>query len=1013
MIRRVAELCGSLGVLAALAFLCAPSAVAQSTTASLAGKVLGPNGVAIPDAAVQAMSAETGVVRLEVSDELGRYRIDLLTPGKWTVIARVPTGETTKSHVVTLSLQQVLELDLHLGDGLVETVTVSAEAPLVDARRVGGELRIDGGQSDALPIAGRSVTELASLNSSVQTSAGGSLYGERGSVFVLNGQTGRSNGFLVDGLDNNDQSSGTTLNSFFSQQVIKEFVVLTSQYSPEFGRASGGVMNIITHQGSNEFQGEVFLQGTAQNWNEAGPLVENLPAGDNDQSTPSRLSLGFRLGGALKKDKSFYFIAFEHQSMDEVAVYSGVDRDGVIGGWTIAPNRSDNLFLRTDYNLGPKDFLMVRLSADVRESDDMLVGGRYTPEAGFRLAEQDIQLGATWKRIISSDVMNEVRLLIGLSEFDQNANSVRPGVSRPSGVFGGNTLNSQLREEDRIQLVDNITWNTGDHTVKFGLDILQSRTDLAAGFNPTGNFLYTTDQPFEPGDCGGFRPSQVDPNDPWAPVPCGRPGIDDDGDGTLDEPGYWKTYPQVYTFIFGAPKAILEDTRFGLFAQDTWRISPKFKIDYGLRYDLSTFRLPETATVESEIPNGGADLDWNNIAPRFGFTWTPGASGRTVIRGGAGVFYDKLVLGFPAVAAITSDTYIGMLFPQATPATPITEDVIEEFIAENGYDAFREILDCCLEFLPELTMRFSTGTELETPYAIQANVGFEQAVGARGAVEVNFIRSQGYNLPLMRDLNPVVAVDPPCVDSEGQPDPTNLFCPGTVPVHRDRTVGSISAIVTEGRSWYSALETSWRWRGRNSWYSASYTLSKAEDMGPDPLTGGIYLPPDSDNLSGERGRSDHDRRHRLVLAGEIPTGIWGIRMSSVIQLSSAAPFNVTTGRDENRDGITTDRPEGVNRNDGENASLDAINAVREAEGLEPYTSELRAPNFAQVDLRVFKRFLHTGGQGSGEFYLQVFNLLNRFNGGMVDGNALSVNFGRAVAYAGPPRTVEVGMKFGF
>src|SRR5256885_14907739 len=153
-----------------------------------------------------------------------------------------------------------------------------------------------------------------------------------------------------------------------------------------------------------------------------------------------------------------------------------------------------------------------------------------------------------------------------------------------------------------------------------------------------------------------------------------------------------------------------------------------------------------------------------------------------VIRGGAGIFYDKLVLGFPSVAAITSGTQIGLLFPQGT-ALEITENLVEQV----GIDAIK----AGLVFPPELILRFSTGTRLETPYTAQYNLGAEWRAGERGAVGVDATRVLGYHLALLRDLNPPI------------PQP-----PGLAPVHPDGTVGSIAAIVTEGRSWYSGLSLS-------------------------------------------------------------------------------------------------------------------------------------------------------------------------------------------------------------
>ncbi len=987
-------------VLMSSAALCLPQAWAQTTTAAITGTIRTQQGSPLPGAVVQARSESTGAVRTAVADAEGRYRIDLLEPGTWKVWGRIEGGVAGEARVVTLRLQQTLILDFTVGPALSETVTVFSVPPLVDTARTGGELRVEGGQADELPLAGRVVTDLALLDASVRPTPPGNFYGERGSVFVVNGQSGRANSFLVDGLDNNDRTSGTTLNGYFSQQVIREFVVLTRQYAPEFGRAGGGILNIITERGENDPQGEVFFQGVAGGLNPAGHFVSSLPQREGLQETSGRFQTGFRFGGPLQRDRAFYFVAYEHQQSDDVVPYTGVGRDGRSGGWMVAPSRDDNLFLRGDFNLAPAHTLMLRLSADDRTTGGLNVGGETTPETGFELDERDFQIAASLTSVISPTLMNEVRVLVGTSSFEQSANSDRPGVERPSGTFGGNNLNRQDRGEDLLQIVENLTWRAGRHTPKAGIDLARSQTRIRTRFNPSGNFLYDTDLPFEAGDCGDLLISQVDPNDPFAPIPCpGNVGVDDDGDGVIDEPGLIGTYPFVYQLIEGRPSATLDDTRVGVFLQDAWQAGERLLLDYGVRYDLNTFQLPSGTRIRSRIDNGGAERDRNDIAPRVGFAFTPDPSGRAVIRGGAGIFYDKLVLGFPAVAAITSGTRIGLTFPQGF-TFEINEDLVEQF----GVQAVKQALG----FPRQLTLFFSTGSRLETPYSVQYSLGGERAVGTHGSVSANVTRALGYHQVLLRDLNPVV-----------NPDPNALV----IPVHRDPNVGSIAAFVTEGRSWYTGLDLGWRWRGEARWYSVSYTWSKALDLGPDPLKGGIALPPNayrgglpvvpaSDDLSMERGRSDSDRRHRLVLAGASGLPWMGLRASGVIQAASGAPFNVTTGRDENLDGITSDRPPGVGRNTGADTSLASVNALRGRAGLTRIGS-LEEPFFVQVDTRLSKVFPVRGGKGSGEVFLQVFNLLNRFNGGPVDGAVTSREFSRPVGQAGPPRTLEIGLKMGF
>lgn len=986
---------------------------AQSTSAALKGRVASTSGKAVPAAVVQVRSEESGSVRTATSDGDGQFRFDLLPPGTWSVVARSPEGVLSDTKNVTLRLQETATVNLTVGKGLEEEVTVRAEAPLVDPQRTSGELRVLGSQAEDLPIAGRNATDLALLDSSVRQAAPQSYYGERAAPFVINGQTGRSNSYLVDGLDNNDIASGTSLSSTFSDLVISEFVVLTHQFAPEFGRASGGILNIVTERGTNTPEMLGFAQWSPEGLNSPGDLIDALPATAGVSPTSSSWSAGLRWGGPIKKDKAFWFAAVEHQDQSTVIPYTGYTADRVVGGRYDAPSKDDTAFFRADVNLDPNNTLMVRLSHDARTTGGVNVGGITTPSFGFSLDESDTQLGASLTTILSPSLISELRVLASKSSFTQRANSSLSGVERPSAQFGGNNLNRQVRDASVFQLVQNLTWVKARHTVKFGYDVTPSHTRIDAVFNPNGNFIYRTDTPFQPGDCGGITFSDLplrctgdrtvsctldndvcpslgkghcapDYDDP-VPSPC-TPGVDDNGDGRIDEPALPYTYPLVFQLIEGHPKATLDDTQIAAFAQDTWQATPRLVLDFGLRYDLDTFTLPKSAAVPSRIPNGGAGRDTNNLAPRLGFTYTVGADDAWVVRGGAGVFYNKSVLAFPAVAAITSGTKIGLLFPQG-----FLFEITENVIAQYGIDAIKPGL-----FFPQnLVLRFSTGTRLDSTQANLFNLGFERNVHGKGVFGVNATRALTYHVPLMRDLNPVVGKT---LDG--------------IPIHRDDTTGSIAAVTTDGRAWYTGVDLSWKWREPVGWYSISYTWSKSEDLGPDPLKGGIYLPPNSDNVSTERGPSDNDRRHRFVVAGDLGLPWWGLRLSGIYQFASALPFNVTTGTDDNLDGITSDRPAGVGRNTGTSTPLGPVNAYRADNGLPPVSS-LSAPYLSQLDLKVYRPFAAKPGGLSGQVFVQVFNLFDRYNGGLVEGRVLAKNFGQVISYGGSPRTVEFGVKLGY
>ena len=205
------------GLLAASLLLCALPALAQTTAATLTGTVRAEAGGAVSGATIQARSASNGAVRSTESDARGRYRL-VLAPGEWIVHAILPDGGISDTRSVRLRLQETVQLEFAVSRGPSEHVRVTIAAPLIDRKETAGGLRIAGSDAEALPLGGRTFTDLALLDSSVRQAGAGNYVGERGAAFTVNGQSGRSNSFLVDGLDNNDQTSGTTLNSYFSQQ---------------------------------------------------------------------------------------------------------------------------------------------------------------------------------------------------------------------------------------------------------------------------------------------------------------------------------------------------------------------------------------------------------------------------------------------------------------------------------------------------------------------------------------------------------------------------------------------------------------------------------------------------------------------------------------------------------------------------------------------------------------------------------------------------------------------------
>ena len=1027
---RVRRGVSALASCAALILLLASPAAAQSVSSSIRGRVTDDSGRGIAGALVQAVDRGSGGARSVETEVDGQFQLLLLKPGVYDVSVDAAGFVHGAARGVDLPLGATIVLNFALRVVLEEHVEVTAQPPVVDPSTVSLGLRVDQETLQSLPLNGRSFTDLALLDSAVRPSAPGIFFGERGSILTLNGAGARANAYLVDGSDNNDFVLGARNNAFYSAEVIQEFQLLSDSYSAEFGRASGGVLNIITRSGTNDFQGSVFTQFTGEAVNGSSEIVDEAPFLDGGQDGLNRQQFGFSVSGPLVRDRAFYIASYEGSRQDDVIGYTGTTRDLVHGGTFLAPGDGNSFFLRTDFQLDQSNYLTARFSYGNGTVDGVNVLAQYTPEAGHSIQEQDFQTALSLKTVFGPSLFNEARLSFSDATSLQTANSERPGVERPGGVFGGNDLNERDQEERHIQFVDNVTWVEGRHALKFGIDVSVVEARIATRFAPNGVFSYTTDRPFEPGDSGlgiraecGGNPPDCSPNSIGEPgfdddhdgtvdeagdgaAGTGVPNVDDDGDGTIDEAADFGTYAQIFRLIEGKPEVTVDDGVVALFLQDDWIVGPDLNLSFGLRYDLETFELDEDFAIASFIANGGAPRDDNNLAPRFGFTWMPTEGRNLVVRGGAGLFYDKVVLGFPSIAAITSGQRLLLGFFQGI-GFPFTEDTVEQYgldfvIREGG------LLDISAD---TLAVRFSTGDTLDTPYTAQWNIGFDRALGDGHVLGVNYVHSRGYHVPLFRDLNPVIGEDPSI---------------NGLPVHLDTSVGSIIAIETMGNTWYDALQFRFQDAKGPLRYLISYTFSKSMDEASDPLRDGISIPQDSSNISGDRARSDNDQRHRAVFSATWDTPFWEIRFSPVVTFASGSPFNVTLGVDANicpaagtpgrydeciADGFNQERPDGVPRNSGDKTSLAAINAARADLGLAPYTGELEEPGFFQVDLRISRAF--GDGPRSLETFLQVFNLLDRDNLGLVDGVVSSPTFGEPLTIVGPPRTIELGLRFGF
>lgn len=678
---------GTLVALLALALAWPAAVSAQVTTAIVQGRVADASGAAVPGAAITARNTDTGATRNAVTDASGYYRISALPVGPYEVTA-AHTGFTTQVRSgLTLMLGQEANLDFSLKVATVaETITVVGESPIVETTKTSLGKTITTKQLDNLPIYGGNFANLAFTAPGILVNAS-----TGGTGIAAGGGTGRNNTFLIDGVNNDDDSVASTRGDF-SLHAIREFQVISNQFPAEFGQAQGAIVNVLTRSGSNDLSGRGYFVYRADELSANDPFVQVDPATGKAPKAPfTQKVFGGFLGGPVRKDKTFFFVSYEHTLRDQTNVISVPVATLTSLGQKPETNfpvpiRNPRLLAKIDHHLTPDQTLTVRYRLDRDTRSNWYIGGLSTRERGTnrKIINQDFAASHTW--VISSRALNEARFQFARRELDWKVDDYCPKcptINRPSINLGKASNMPQGRTEDRIQFVDAFSFTVldkgGDHHLKVGVDA--NLIDLFSVFhnNLDGSFTFATDRPFDPADRS--------------------------------------TYPILYTKNTGDPSLDLPNNIYGGFVQDQWRVTPHFTLNLGVRWDYEDFT--------------GIDDDRNNFAPRAHFAWDPFKDGKTSLRGGFGMYFDHIFLNIP-LNVQNAKKFVGITI--ASPGFP------DPFVGGTVRTP-----------PPPSTVVFDPN--LETPYTNTASIGFQREVFRDMAVTVDAVYARGYHLMLTTDDN--------------------------------------------------------------------------------------------------------------------------------------------------------------------------------------------------------------------------------------------------------------------
>ncbi len=610
----------------------------QANTGNIEGRVTDPNGASVPNVTVTATSLSTGLAKNAATNDEGIYRIVFLPPGAYKVETSGAQGfvpATFTNVVVTVGGQTPLDIQLSVGNATVAMVDVSAEGQVVETTRTSVSSVINERAIDNLPVNGRNFLDFATLTPGVVRDP------TRQGDLAVGGQKGTLNSLQVDGADNNNtffgQSfgrTGTRPPYQFSEESVQEFQVNQNGFSAEFGRSGGAVINVVTKSGTNDWHGSAFefFRDEALNSN-----TPTLTARGAKRPKSQINQFGATIGGPIKRDRAFIFFAYDGQRSN---IPNVVDPPNFFAQPAsirnlLAPKMEtyqigrdqDVYMVKTDIRLNSSNQLVLRFNQQNFTGNNNENGGPLSVEehSGNSVAKTTTFSGSLISTLTPT-VINELRFQFGRDREPGEANSdvTEARINTLNGFLqlGRNNFSPRETTIKRVQFIDVVSLTHGDHSLKFGADF---NFDRIFNFFPglfSGQYTFNSYAAFAANTPASFTQNFA-------------------GTGTSGA----ETHPDL--------------NEYGLFVQDDWRVTPKFTLNLGLRYDLQDLADPQVRNPSAALAAAGLDTttpvrDGNNFAPRFGFSYA--FDDKTVVRGGYGIFFGRT----PAIMLGTAHSQNGI-----------------------------------------------------------------------------------------------------------------------------------------------------------------------------------------------------------------------------------------------------------------------------------------------------------------------------------------------------------------
>jgi hypothetical protein len=961
-------------------------AFAQQGTSDLRGKVVDQQGAVLPGVSIVVRHQESGLFREIVSGEDGSFHLSAMTPGVYEITAELQGFKKYQQRDVRLEVGRSAQVTLTLDvGGLTESVTVSAEAPLVDtsSKEIGGHISAQ--EFVDTPSFNRNFAGYLGMLPGVVASISATTFGAD-SISVA-GQNVRNVNYTMDGSNNNDTFNGGNggAQARVPVEAVQEFQLLTSQFDAEYGLASGGIVNSVSKQGTNQYHGSafVFFQDEKLATNEYFAKREGLEEAETKQQ-----QFGGTLGGPIIRDKAHYFASLERVILD-AGVTTNIPTRPDLNRTDFESTRVWNTYLRADQQLNAANTWGLRWLRETSPQPLQIQDTNHTPSRHEAETDVDWTVVGNMSSVIGSTKVNTFRVSavsedvwFGNPQFNSNGHdqkSLPPLLDYLS--FEDQQSARATRRLDVAYGADNVfAWflpgRGGDHDLKFGVNYLYSTLRIEDFSTMNGEFDFNTDLPF-------------DPNNP-------------------------RTYPERLTIRVPGPLNFLMKGHFiGMFAQDKWKLRNNLTLSLGARYDLEILPTPNQDNPLFADDPDGYPMDANNISPRVGFSWALDDAGRSAVRGGFGVFYQRTSYTFLTnmygSQARFSDSF-NVLFPtDGVDLGPRNGRFPTHPFLTRGPVVDHAAIDAL--YPPGTRIRNGGTVRFDNPdrknaWARQYSLGYERQLGATVGLSFDFIRSEQRNQYVQKDLNPPVRDS--TIVAQATPRRVNPLI-GSV----GDWAAAVNTLVNEGWIDYTTFQVSGTKRASNGWQGRlSYAFSRGRGNTP----GGQGDASDSQflddlNLDREIGPTSVDRPHIVTLSGsyDVPrTG--GLKISAVYSARSGLPFSLRdTALDHDRNGLTG------------NEYLPA-GTYTMTTGDKDYTFDYeggrnggRGPNYQRLDVRTGYRF-QLGGGRTLDAFLDVFNVTNEPNFATpATDRRLSATFLRITSTIdeSPTRTAQLNMRFGF